>query len=113
MTSSILHMITFTWKAGTTPAQVDAFHTRILEFAGRSKGVQMFIAGPDAGLMAENAAYGIVAKFESPEAFEAYRSAPEHLQIIDETLMPILDGRSRMQILPQPGPAESRPSETR
>lgn len=100
MTDSVLHMITFTWKPGTTGEEVDAFHSRIVEFAGRSAGLQMFFAGVDAGLMEDNVAYGIVAKFESQQAFEAYRSDPEHLLIIDEALMPIVSGRSRMQLLP-------------
>lgn len=114
MGDAILHMISFTWRAGTEREAVQEFHRRVTDFAATCDGVGLFVAGGDAGIMPGNADYGIVATFDTLDAFEAYRNAPEHLRLIEESLLPIVDGRSRLQILdprvePQPVTGANRP----
>lgn len=100
MTAQVLHMITFTWQPDAESGAIEEFHRRIIDFAAACDGVISFHAGPDAGLMPDNADYGIVALFADRDHFEQYRSAPEHLRIIEGSLMPIVDGRSRLQLSP-------------
>ena len=55
--------------------------------------------GTDAGLADGNATIGIVADFADQSAYEVYRDRPVHRAVIEERILPVLAGRTAMQIV--------------
>jgi Stress responsive A/B Barrel Domain len=96
--SRLLHSIGFTWRSGVTDEDVDRFDAALRQYASRARGLHLFICGENVGTIEGNADYGIVALFESKEAFERYRQHPDHIALVKETLSELVQSRTGIQI---------------
>lgn len=95
--TGVVHLVTFDWNDQATPEQIEKFQKRLLDYVATAHGVIFFECGTDIGMMSGNAAFGIVAKFESVAVFERYRDHPEHRTLAAEVLLPYVANPSRVQ----------------
>ena len=91
------HVILFIWKPGTTSEQVAAAHRSLATLPDRLPHIRAFSAGPDAGRLQHNADYALIADFDDPSGYLAYRDGPYHLSIIDRFMAPIIESYVRVQ----------------
>lgn len=94
----LVHIIAFTWRPGTTHEQIDRFDTALREYVATAEGVEMFTCGQNIGPVDDNADYGIVAVFRSWQAFEDYRQHPDHVALVQNTLVDLVQSRTVIQI---------------
>jgi hypothetical protein len=95
----ITHLCLITYK---DPAAVDetaqaAIDAAYRQLPGIIPGILSMKVGRDLGLLPGNADYGILASFESKEAFEAYSVHPAHGEIIFPALGHFMAGYSTAQ----------------
>ena len=93
----ITHLVLFTWKPGTDPADVARLQHDLTAFAAKLPGCTQYLAGPSVGLR-PGADFGIVGVFETEEAWRAYIEHPAHLRIVQEQIVPIAETRQSTQL---------------
>lgn len=98
MACMITHLVLFTWKPGTDPADVDRLQRELVEFAAGLDGCLGYTAAPSAGLREGVAEFAVVADFVDEEAWRAYAEHPDHLRIIEERIAPIAASRTATQL---------------
>jgi hypothetical protein len=91
------HVAVFTWKPGTTAAQVQAFASGLAALPGQIAEIRAYHFGPDAGLAAGNGDFALVADFDDGDAWRRYQDHPVHQQFIVDTARPILEARHAVQ----------------
>ncbi len=90
----IRHVSVFTIKDGVDATEI----TRALdELRERVPGPIGHAYGPDAGLRAGNAGFGVSFDFETEAAYRAWDTHPEHERIRRERIAPLLTGVQRCQ----------------
>ena len=95
---SFTHLASFTWKAQTTPADVEAITAALAELATRLSGVESYRCGPDVSRTPVSYDYAVVGVFAGREEFLAYRDHPEHQRILKELIGPNLASRIVVQL---------------
>lgn len=95
----ITHLCLITYK---DPASVDAaaqaaIDAAYLKLPSIIPGILSMQVGRDLGLLEGNAHYGILATFESEEAFKAYSVHPAHGEVIYPALGHFMAGYSTAQ----------------
>ncbi|MGI9007584.1 MAG: Dabb family protein [Streptosporangiaceae bacterium] len=93
----IRHVVVITWTADATPEQIEAVSTGLATLPPLMTGLVAYSFGPDAGISAGTADFGIVADFDSRDSYVAYRDHPAHRDIIEHTLNPIVAERRSVQ----------------
>ncbi len=93
----IRHIVLFTWKAEATPEQKQRVQTELRTLPPLMSGLRAYYCGPDAGLVAGNFDFAVVADFEDTESYLAYRGHPAHLAVIEECITPIRADRASVQ----------------
>ncbi|WP_024794699.1 Dabb family protein [Tomitella biformata] len=93
---SFTHIVAFSFNEGSDAAARAAEALNAL--APTVAEVKEFRCGPDAGVSAGNADFGIVAVFDDEASYEVYRDHPEHQRIIKEILVPNLTARTCVQL---------------
>lgn len=91
------HVVLLTFKQGTTRAQQDAVLAGLEGLPGQIPEIRRYHFGLDAGIAAGNASLAIVADFEDQADYQSYATNPVHLQLIAETIKPVLSARSAVQ----------------
>ena len=96
----IRHVSVFTFKDGTDVADI----TRALDhIRDHVPGPVALLYGPDAGLRAGNAGFGVSADFIDEAAYRAWDTDPEHERIRREEILPKLTSVMRCQFrVPSP-----------
>lgn len=94
----LTHVALFTWRPGTTEAQVQALCDGLAALPGLIPEIRSYRFGPDAGLGPGNVDFGVVAEFTSADDYRVYAAHPAHRQVIERLLQPIRDGRFGMQL---------------
>jgi hypothetical protein len=94
----IRHMVMFTWTPQATAEQKLRVQTELRALPALMKGVRSYHAGPDAGLVAGNFDFAVVADFEDAESYLAYRDHPAHRAVIEESITPIRQSRASVQL---------------
>jgi hypothetical protein len=94
----LTHVALFTWKAGTTDQEIEAMREGLSTLPGLIPEIRGYRFGPDAGLNAGNAQFGIVADFDDVDAFRAYAAHPAHRDVIDRLVTPITEHRTAVQL---------------
>lgn len=89
------HVVTFKWREDDFAADHIADALRAL--ASRL-GVHNYLCGSDAGFTPNAYDFAVVATFDDPERFVAYRDHPEHQRILDELIRPNLESRTFVQL---------------
>jgi stress responsive alpha/beta barrel protein len=78
------HVVCFRWPPGTSQAAIDEFVRGLNELPGKIPSIRDYQFGPDAGLREGNYDFAVVADFDGPEGFIAYRDHPAHLAFLAE-----------------------------
>jgi hypothetical protein len=87
----------FTFKDGTTPAQIDEVGARLATLPAAIEQVRRYAFGPDAGVVEGNFDYAVVADFDAAEDYLAYAGHPAHQAFLADVLRPILQQRVAVQ----------------
>jgi hypothetical protein len=93
----IRHVVMFTWNAEATPEQKQRVQTELRTLPPLMTGLRAYHCGPDAGLVAGNYDFAVVADFEDTASYLAYRDHPAHLAVIKECITPIRADRASVQ----------------
>jgi len=95
--SVVRHVVLLTWADHATTAQRDEAERRIRELPRLVPAIRRYRVGTDAGIDAGNADLAIVADFDDPAGYEAYRDHPAHRAVIAEAVRPIVAARTAVQ----------------
>lgn len=95
----VTHVALFTWKPGTSEAQVGELEAALAALPGLIPEILSFRIGPDAALSVGNDRYAVVAEFVDVEAYTRYAGHPRHREVIDRLLKPILGTRHAVQLV--------------
>lgn len=95
----LTHVALFTWKPGTTDAQIGALTDALNALRGVIPEIRSFRVGPDAGVSTGNDAYAVVATFDDIDGFRRYAADPRHLDIIERLVAPIRATRHAVQFV--------------
>lgn len=93
----IRHMVLFTWTDEATADQKERVATELLALPPLMSGLRSYLVGPDAGLVAGNFDFAVVADFEDVASYLAYRDHPAHQAVISEYIAPIRKDRASLQ----------------
>jgi hypothetical protein len=94
----LTHVALFTWKAETSEQDLEAMRAGLATLPGLIPEIRGFRFGPDAGLNAGNAQFGIVADFDDVDAYWIYANHPAHLDVIARLVRPITEHRTAVQM---------------
>lgn len=94
----VTHVALFTWKPGTTDQQIRELTDALTALPAAIPEIRSFRVGPDAGVSPGNDAYAVVAEFDDLDAFRRYAADPDHRDIIERLLTPILATRHAAQL---------------
>jgi hypothetical protein len=95
----VTHVALFTWKPGTSDAQVQELSDALAALPGPIADLRSYRLGPDAGMAVGNDQFAVVAEFDDVEAYTRYASDPRHREVIDRLLKPILGTRHAVQLV--------------
>jgi stress responsive alpha/beta barrel protein len=85
----IRHVVVFTWLAEATDEQKRHASDQVATLPSQMTGLRAYHFGPDAGLVSGSADFAIVADFDSADDYEAYRTHPAHIAVIERAIRPI------------------------
>ncbi len=94
----IMHIVTFSWREGTTDDQVTELTHALDALAPLVPELRSYRHGRDMRLRDSNADYAVVATLDTPEQLPDYLEHPEHVRIVREILTPMLAQRQAVQI---------------
>jgi hypothetical protein len=93
----IRHVVMFTWDDEMTDEMEKQLATELTALAPKLAGLRSYHCGPDAGLVDGNFDFAVVADFDDAESYLAYRSNPEHQEIISRLSEPHAKSRAAVQ----------------
>mgnify|MGYP002263006911 CR=1 FL=1 len=93
----IRHIALFRLKAEAPAGTLKALEDELFQLAQKIPEIERYDYGSDLGLREGNFDFGVVADFETAEAFKAYATHPDHLAFIERALVPVLDERVSIQ----------------
>jgi hypothetical protein len=91
------HVVMFRWAEGVDDAQVAAVARRLDELPGVIAEIRSYRHGADAGISEGNFDYVLVADFDSPDDYVAYRDHPTHQVFISEMIAGRVADRAAVQ----------------
>jgi hypothetical protein len=94
---ALRHIVTLTFREGTTPEQVDAIAGALRELPAQIPEMRSYVVGVDAGLSEGNATIAVVADFDDIAGWVTYRDHPAHRAVITQQIAPVLTSRSAVQ----------------
>ncbi len=95
----VTHVALFTWKPGTSDAQVQALSDALAQLPAQIPDIRSYRLGPDAGVAVGNDRFAVVAEFDDLEAYKRYASDPRHREVIDRLVKPLLGTRHAVQFV--------------
>jgi hypothetical protein len=93
----IRHVVLFTWDDEMTDELERQFTDELTALGPKLAGLRSYHAGPDAGIIEGNFDFAVVADFEDTDSYLAYRSNPEHQDIISRLSAPHAKSRASVQ----------------
>jgi Stress responsive A/B Barrel Domain len=93
----IRHVVLFCWTEDMTPEKEKQLTAELSALAPAIAGLRAYHAGPDAGIVEGNFDYAVVADFDDAESYLAYRTNPEHQEIISRLTAPNARTRASLQ----------------
>jgi hypothetical protein len=93
----IRHVACFAWAAEATAAQRQQVAAELRALPALMHGLRAYHFGADAGLAEGNYDFAVVADFDDPGSYLAYRDHPAHRAIIEEVIRPITRHRASVQ----------------
>lgn len=97
----IRHVALFEFRAGTADAEIEAMRRALLGLVEVVSSLRGVSAEPDLGLRDGNHGFVLIADFDDPDGFEAYRNDPAHLEVVERYVTPIVVGRAAVQCAAQ------------
>lgn len=91
------HVVLFRWQPHVTAEQIDHLTASLRALSAGLGGCRAYACGPGLGLSDFSSDYGVVATFDSREAWDHYRTDPEHDRILSELILPIVAERAGIQ----------------
>jgi len=93
-----MHLATFTWQDGVTAEQVEEVSSALSKLPGHIPQIRGYHYGPDLGLRAGNADYGVCALVDTEDDVSAYLDDPEHVRVVQQVIAPIRAQRLAVQV---------------
>jgi hypothetical protein len=93
----IRHVVLLAWTPEATDRQKQQVTEELQTLPALMTGLRGFQVGPDAGIVAGNYSFAIVADFDDPQSYLAYREHPAHRAIIEQVINPITRDRVSVQ----------------
>ena len=94
----VTHVALFTWQPGTTDEQIRELTEALTGLPALIPEIRTFRVGPDAGVSPANDAYAVVATFDDLDAFRRYAGDPQHRDVIERLVAPIVATRHAVQL---------------
>lgn len=91
------HVAVFTFKPGTTEAQLEAARAALVELPSLIPEIRGYRFGSDAGLVPGNDDFAVVADFDDADGYRTYAVDPRHLDVIERLIRPITASRHAAQ----------------
>jgi len=91
------HVVLLSWTPDATEEQKQAVASELGKLPAVIDAIRVYRFGPDAGINPANCDFAVVADFDDAEGYVAYRDHPVHRKVIDDTINPIVAGRSAIQ----------------
>jgi hypothetical protein len=95
----VTHVALFTWKPGTTDAQIQQLTDALAALPGQIEEIRSYRLGPDAGLAVGNDRFAVIAEFDDLDAYHRYASDPIHRDVIERLVTPIMATRHAVQLV--------------
>jgi len=95
----LTHIAIFTWRAGTTAAQVAALGDGLAALPASIPEIRSYRFGPDAGFSPGNGDFAVVAGFDDIEGYRRYIANPRHVDVVERLLKPMLATRHAIQFV--------------
>ncbi len=93
------HVVLFTWKPGTSDAQVQELSDALATLPGHIAEIRSYRFGPDAGVAVGNDRFALVAEFDDIDAYRRYATDPRHRNVIEQLVKPIMATRHAVQLM--------------
>ncbi len=93
----IRHVVLFRWDDDMSDELERQLAAELTELATKLAGVRAYAAAHDAGLVEGNFDFAVVADFDNPASYVAYRDHPEHQDIIGRLTRPHATSRAAVQ----------------
>jgi hypothetical protein len=93
----IRHVVVFAWVPEATDQQKQRVADELRRLPPLMTGLRAYHFGPDAGIIAGNFDFAVVADFDDAESYLAYRNHPAHRAAVDQAINPIVRERAAIQ----------------
>lgn len=93
----IRHVALFSWTQDMTEEKEKQLTAELTALAPALPGLRSYHVGPDAGIIAGNFDYAVVADFDDADSYLAYRNNAEHQDIIKRLTAPNAKARASVQ----------------
>jgi len=93
------HVVLFSFVPELDLARRDAIASSLEGLVGVVPGLMSMRCGRDAGLVADNADFAVVADFTDADAWRGYIDHPAHVAIASTQIRPFTSRRSAVQFL--------------
>jgi Stress responsive A/B Barrel Domain len=91
------HVVLFRFRDDATAEQMNTLEERLRALPGVIPELKAYAFGRDAGVNPGNPDFAVVADFDDQDGYLVYRDHPEHRQVIDECVTPIVAERHAVQ----------------
>jgi hypothetical protein len=95
----IRHIVVFRWKPEATEERVSQIADELRSLPARIPEIKAYHCGPNAGITPGTADFAVTADFDDEAGFVAYRDHPDHKEIIQRLITPLIAERSAVQIV--------------
>ncbi|MBO0803690.1 MAG: Dabb family protein [Nocardiopsaceae bacterium] len=93
----IRHVVMFNWTPEATAEQVEQVVTELGKLPARIGAIKAYAFGPDAGFAQGNFDFAVTADFDDEAGYVSYRDHPDHREIVQRLIAPIMAERSAVQ----------------
>jgi hypothetical protein len=93
----IRHVVLVAWTAGVTEQQKQHVADELRTLPPLMSGLAAYHFGPNAGIVAGNFDFAVVADFDDAQSYLAYRNHPAHRAVADGVIRPIARERASIQ----------------
>ena len=93
----VRHVALFRWSADATPEAIATVTERLNGLVGRIPELRRMAPGPDVGGAPGHWDYVVVADFDDFAGYQVYASHPDHLAVVNESIVPIRAERAVLQ----------------
>ncbi|MFN8620800.1 MAG: Dabb family protein [Chloroflexota bacterium] len=93
----VRHVALFRWSPEATPEAIALVTERLLGLKDRIPELRRIAPGPDIGGAPGHWDYAVVADFDDLAGYQVYAAHPDHLAVVNESIVPIRADRAVLQ----------------